>query len=387
MLELYGILDTEVDPLYDEIAKLAGTICDVPIAAITFLDGERQWFKSSIGADIREAPVVNSFCTYTVATSSGFFAVENTLTDERFSHQPHVTNAPSIRAYAGASLLTNEGIPLGTICVYDIKARKFSEEQQEALLILSRQVLSLLDLKLQVSQLRIKQQQLLSANEQLDQFASMVSHDLNAPIRHQVSFANLLEEEYGDLLPQMAKQYLTFIKQAGDRALEMILDLREYVNTTRSAFTSLSPIALDELIGEVLEIHRTVDLTSANFLIDTRAINIIMTSRTALRHILINLIGNAIKYSDSDDTVVKIWSEIADGEVCLTVEDNGPGIDADDALRIFDPFNRGKSAINKPGRGLGLSIANKLAQNLGSKLILNTELGKGSRFTLVFPRY
>lgn len=145
-LRQYQILDTPSEEAYDDITALASFICDVPIALISFVDAERQWFKSKVGLDVAQTSRDVSFCSHTILEQA-IMIINDTLCDERFMHNPLVTSSPHIRFYAGVPLCTPEGQPLGTLCVIDRQPRCLSEKQQNALKTLARQVVMQLELR------------------------------------------------------------------------------------------------------------------------------------------------------------------------------------------------------------------------------------------------
>lgn len=148
----YHIMDTEDEQEYDDVVELASQLCNAPIAIITLLDENRQWFKAKKGLDIRETPISISFCSYTIRHDK-LMVVNDTLTDGRFSKNPLVTGDPHIRFYAGMPLITSEGFRLGTLAVIDRVARNISDAQIKGLQILARQVVNLLNLRVKNVQL------------------------------------------------------------------------------------------------------------------------------------------------------------------------------------------------------------------------------------------
>ena len=145
-LEQYNILDTPPEQSYDDITSLAAFICDVPIALISLVDADRQWFKSKVGIDVRETSRDVSFCAHAIA-GTDIMVVNDALEDERFSENQLVTCAPNIRFYAGVPLVTPEGHPLGTLCVIDHQPRELSDHQIKTLKSLARQVVTQLELQ------------------------------------------------------------------------------------------------------------------------------------------------------------------------------------------------------------------------------------------------
>lgn len=151
-LRQYNILDTPAEQTYDDITALSAFICDVPIALVTLVDEDRQWFKSRVGIDTQETSRDVSFCAHAILGPT-IMIVNDATQDERFFDNPLVTGAPGIRFYAGVPLIPPEGHPLGTLCVIDQKSRTLSEHQIKTLEALARQVVIQLELQRVSSQL------------------------------------------------------------------------------------------------------------------------------------------------------------------------------------------------------------------------------------------
>ena len=140
------VLDSEPEEAFDAATRLAALICQAPIALITFVDADRQWFKSRVGFDVAQTTRDESFCAHAIL-QPGPLVVRDTQTDERFRDNPYVLARPYIRFYAGAPLVTEEGARLGTLCVLDTVPRVLFDDQVKALELLSTQVMALLNLR------------------------------------------------------------------------------------------------------------------------------------------------------------------------------------------------------------------------------------------------
>ncbi len=139
-LQKYAILDSEPEQAFDDLALLASHVCKTPIALISLVDEDRQWFKAKVGISATETARSIAFCS-TAIQQQGIFVVPDALQDERFRTNPLVVSEPNIRFYAGAPLINEDGYALGTLCVIDRTPRNLVADQEAALKALSRLVL------------------------------------------------------------------------------------------------------------------------------------------------------------------------------------------------------------------------------------------------------
>ena len=143
------ILDTKEERVFDGLTSLAAYICKTPIALISLIDSDRQWFKSRLNVAESETPRDLSFCAHAIC-HDGTFTVPDATKDERFHDNPFVTADKRLRFCAGSPLTTPEGYKLGTLCVVDQVPRELSEGQLGALRELSSQVASQIELRSQI---------------------------------------------------------------------------------------------------------------------------------------------------------------------------------------------------------------------------------------------
>jgi len=152
-LRKYQILDTDPEKAFDDLTILASSICNTPMALISVIDSDRQWFKSKVGVDLSETPLDVSFCAVAIQQPN-LFVVPDASKDPRFSSNPFVVSDPKVRFYAGAPYTSSDGHPLGTLCVIDIVPRELTPGQEAALLALSRQVQAQFELRKNLIELR-----------------------------------------------------------------------------------------------------------------------------------------------------------------------------------------------------------------------------------------
>src|SRR5436190_19609960 len=164
----YSVLDTMPEEIFDDLTELAARICEAPVAMITLVDEDRQWFKAKVGVSINETSRDISFCAHAI-TQPGLFIVPDATRDERFAKNPLVKSDPKVRFYAGAPLVTPDGYALGTLCVIDKVPRELRPEQKQALRILARHVVSQLELRRRSGELAYAQHERDRIQQHLEQ--------------------------------------------------------------------------------------------------------------------------------------------------------------------------------------------------------------------------
>ncbi|HLM42425.1 MAG TPA: GAF domain-containing protein, partial [Myxococcaceae bacterium] len=211
-LRRYGILDTPPESEYDDIVQLAARLCDVPIALVSLVDRDRQWFKANVGLPgVSETERCISFCTFAIEQEH-VFVVEDATQDARFASNPLVTQAPFIRFYAGASIQTEEGFNLGTLCVIDREPRVLTDAQRQGLLALKRQVELHLRMRLQVRQTQARNRQLLESSSDavflLDEAGQVLEANPVAGRLLGLELSQLIGTSFTSLAPESEREAL-----------------------------------------------------------------------------------------------------------------------------------------------------------------------------------
>ena len=152
-LKASKILDTDPEPAFDALVALASQLLTTPIALVSLIDADRQWFKARVGLDITETARDGSFCAASLAAPDTPLIVTDASKDERFARHPMVTSARHVRSYAGVLIRSREGLPLGTLCVIDTEPRVFSDDQVAQLALLAEQAAALIDLRRRAAEL------------------------------------------------------------------------------------------------------------------------------------------------------------------------------------------------------------------------------------------
>ncbi len=181
-LHTYKILDTDPEKAFDDLAILAAHVCQTPMALISLIDSDRQWFKSKVGIDVAETPRAISFCAVAIQQSD-LFIVPDATKDARFSSNPFVVSDPKVRFYAGAPITSSDGHPLGTLCVIDVVPKQLNPSQQNALRALSRQVQAQFELRKNLMELRLALEERDRAEAERDRTIGELEHALDH-VRH-----------------------------------------------------------------------------------------------------------------------------------------------------------------------------------------------------------
>ncbi|MBR2512537.1 MAG: sensor domain-containing diguanylate cyclase [Halomonas sp.] len=210
----YEILDTPEEAAFDEIAEVASIICGAPIAVINFVDRDRQWFKAIKGLSVRETPLDVSICAHALL-QSGLFIVPDTTQDARFCRNPLVTGEPHLRFYAGALLESQEGYPLGTLCVLDYHSRELSDQQCFALQALANQVMAHMEL---MRSHRYQKQLIRELETARNEMAHLAATDLLTRLLNRRAFEQRMQET------------LALIKRDAPAAALVMIDLDHFKN-------------------------------------------------------------------------------------------------------------------------------------------------------------
>ncbi len=223
-----GLIESLPEQAYDDITLLASHICQTPIAAMSLIDSERQWFKSKVGLDADEAPREHSFCAHAILEPDNLMIVPDARLDPRFADNPLVVGGPKIRFYAGAPLVTPEGHALGSLCVVDHSTRQLTQTQLFALQALSRQVMAQFTLHQQAQEMKALNQQLERLSVRDDLTGVNNRRAFNIALRREVARALRYTAPLSLVLLDVDsfKSYNdSFGHQAGDEVLRRVGDI------------------------------------------------------------------------------------------------------------------------------------------------------------------
>ncbi|MEI4470104.1 histidine kinase dimerization/phosphoacceptor domain -containing protein [Frigidibacter sp. MR17.24] len=342
LLNEFAVLDTPAEPEFDELTALAAEICGCPVALVSMVGSDRQWFKSHHGTDLQETGTEYSVCTHAIL-GPDLLQIPDTHLDPRTADNPFVGTGGTLRFYAGQPLVSSEGLALGTLCVLDHEPRRLTDFQTRALGILSRQVMAQLELR---RALALK-----------DTMAREVDHRVKNSLQ-QISSLMRMQEAAVDPLARPA------IAAARQRIGAVARVHAEMQKTS----TGLLPLAdfLDHLTGDLSESlggNLTLATTGPN-------LEVPVALASALAIIVNEFVANSIKHGfpDGRDGRVSIeWSTVEGGGLSFHFADDGIGHEEG----------------TRPGLGSRLMLAS--AMQLGAAYETRSRPGEGTWVRLHLP--
>ena len=391
-LRRYGILDTATDEAFDRITALAADLLQVPIALITLVDEQRQWFKSAHGLEASSTPREGGFCTYTVSCET-LTVIDDATADPRFAAHPMVLGDPHIRLYAGAPLKTRDGYVLGTLCVIDDQPHELDSGQMQLLTSLAGLVMDQIDARLWVQRvaqeeaLRLRGEQELSASRaaatEITQLAELsshlerarisffnaASHELRTPLSLITGYLELLDEPRFAAKSELAAGAMKMMRA---KAAEMTAVIDRML---RMAEINANPgvgqdVDLFALLRGVLAEAKALAPGSSLLLSGADQDVTVRGDRLRLGMVFETLLENSIRYSPSH-AMVTCRVTAASGSVTVEIEDKGAAASEDDL---------GGSAF-----GLGLHLVQEVVVAHGGTVEFRRAEGGGTLASVTLP--
>lgn len=329
-LRSYDILDSTPDSDFDDIVQLASKICEVPISVINFIDAERQWFKAEVGLGVRETPLDTSICSHVILEHE-YVEITDTLTDLRMADNPLCTASNGFRFYAGALLKTEEGLPLGTLCVLDYVPRSLNPTQIDTVTILARQVMKQLELRKAIN----------------------IQQVLHREIHHRVSnslatvAAMVRMQEHDDAAPGFNEA----LQSINSRIKTIALLHRELCETKMTDVINLQPFMerINILLQQIAPSHIKINITFEQILVSSR-------QAASIAIIANEFVSNSLKHgfpAGQNGMIEVRGSSDQAGNIRMICRDDGIGMPA--------------SANEKTTSGIGMAIIQASARQLAAE--------------------
>lgn len=387
-LKSYNIMDTLPEKEYDEITYLASKICGTPISLISLIDENRQWFKSHHGLEATETPREYAFCAHAINDMENILIVPDSRIDERFHDNPLVTGNPFVIFYAGVPLITQEGFPLGTLCVIDSAPRNLNKSQIKDLRVLSSQLIKLLELRVSLIKLRKSERELMELNTTKDRLFSIIGHDLRGPIGSFKSLINIMISDYDLSDTESVREILTGIQKTSDSTYYLLENLLFWAKSQQNeSVFAPEKINLKEIVIKILDLftemskNKEIDILN-NIEEDT----VVFADRNMLMTILRNLISNAIKFT-SGGKKIQVSASKNEDRYILSVQDEGEGIKPENLKKLFKNTELFSTygTNGEAGSGLGLILCKNFVEKHNGKIWVESEVGKGTTFNFSLP--
>jgi signal transduction histidine kinase len=393
VLRRYGVLDTAAEQAFDDLAHLASHICRTPIALISLVDSERTWIKARTGLGGDGWRRELSFCAHAILDPGGVLQIPDALVDSRFATNPFVMDAPWIRFYAGAPLVTPERLAIGTVCVIDTEPRSLTVDQTYALRALARQAIALLELR------RVDAERLCGGIVELaerrkverlkSEFLSVMSHELRTPLTSIRGSLGLLAGGAAGELPPKAQRMLELAGRNTDRLAALINDLLDFERIESAQIPlELATHSLRRLVEQALAANRSHALASGvpvELEADVRDAQVHVDA-VRLIQVLGSLLSNAVKFS-APGKAVRVTIHPRAAEVRVSVRDEGPGVPAEFHARVFQRFSQadGSDGRRKGGAGLRLAMSKALIERMQGAIGFESPPGAGATFWIELP--
>ncbi|KAF2337513.1 GAF domain-containing hybrid sensor histidine kinase/response regulator [Flavobacterium nitrogenifigens] len=383
-LKRYNILDTLPDDAFDDATRLVSYICGVPIAHISFIDEDRQWFKSEIGIGVSEVPREITFCNYTILDTE-IVEINDTHINERFKDDPNVTGGFNVRFYAGVPLTTPDGYNIGTICAIDHVVKELNDNQRNALSIIAKHVIAQLELGTKNNQLYTQRKIAERAVFARDSFLANMSHEIRTPLNAIIGFTDLLAQTD---LNDTQRDYIGSVQIAGENLLLIVNDILDLSKIESGNLTiETESFNLKKTLRHVysllkVKVQKEVEF---NLFLDAELPDMVIGDQGRLNQILVNLIGNALKFTNEGEVTVSV-KKIEETEDSysfkFSIKDTGIGIPKDKLETIFERFTQGEESTTRTfgGTGLGLNIVKQLVELQKGEVHVKSTLNRGSEF-------
>lgn len=252
-LRSYKIIKDIPEIDFDDITALATQICKTNIAYISLIDDEKQWFKSTVGFDLKSTPRNVSICAYAINFPEDMFIIPNLLEDNRFFDHPLAVGPAKIRFYASVPLVNPDGYVLGTICVLDKKERKLTVKQIEAMYALSRQVMNALEVRKYQSALEKNNNILKAKTDQFEQFALETTEKLSSPLNSISMLIDMLNKHIAGCNKEKSMQYSNMIEEAAKTVAQQIEKLQTTYRQMDIISKVKTKIDFNSLIHKLIE--------------------------------------------------------------------------------------------------------------------------------------
>lgn len=391
-LESYLIMDSEPEVSFDQLAFLASTICNTPIALISFIDFDRQWFKSSVGIELHEIPRYLSACNQTIRNNE-IYQIPDVMKDH--SQYREFMAREGFQFYAGVPITTSEGFNLGTLCVIDYEPRQLTEDQIHVLKVIADQIMDLLEVRKKYRQNLKRLNELGEASYRSEQHFQDIAHrartravaemaaGLSYRIRPHIMAINSVEkrlEKTLELKPETQNE-LKILTDSSSEVLLLMDALDKFLLAEQEKSMKLLDLseALQSVIFHLEYKFKKYDIkVTSDIEKDLRCIG----NELQIKEVFYSVINNAVEaVMGLKERNIQISVKNHHHKITMFIKDSGRGITDDVQPFIFQPFFTTKGP---QGLGIGLSLARTLLERHSGEIRLK-KAGNPTTFCLSIP--
>jgi signal transduction histidine kinase len=375
------ILDTPPEAIFDDIARIASTVCGCPIAMVSLVDADRQWFKATVGIEPGETPRDVAFCAHAILDDE-IFVVQDATKDRRFHDNPFVIGAPEIRFYAGAPLSLPSGDRVGTLCILDSVPRALTPPMREALLALKRQAEANLALRARGIDLKRANERLLTLQTQKEQLVQFVVHDMKNALTSLSVGAEMMVDASDPSSPhhEMAREMVSAVGHLARMTNDMLdiagaeqgSPLRAQAKTVRVGEI------FDQIAGTFAAVLQEADQTLVRIGADVA----LRGDPYLLRRVLENIVSNGVRLAPRSSTL-RLEAERHGDVVRVVVADEGPGVAESMREAIFELY--GTFAGERANYGIGLAFSRAAMSAQKGRIWAEPHRPRGTCFVIELP--
>lgn len=347
-LRVYDILDTPPETDFDDFVNLAARVCDMPISLVSLVSHDRQWFKAETGLGVSETPLEQSICSHAIL-EDGLLEIPDTRHDPRTVDNPLCVGEKPMLFYAGAPLVTADGLPIGTLCVLDYQPRQLTELQRDTLRVLARQVMKLLELR---QSLRDRE----ALHREMD-------HRVKNSLQSVSSVVRLYARGVTD--PAAAEAL-----EAVQRRVDSVGALHEALQGAEDSHS----VDVAAYLGRICALIQSAAPEGVTLVSRLASIHLSARKAVSLAMIVSEFAANSIKHGFADGragTVSVTLDRESEGTMRMVCQDNGIGAQSDSR----DPSH---------AEGLGRALVEAAATKIAGRLEQHID-ETGSHLTLTFP--